>query len=151
MRELILAVQQALQLNLSLSDYRDSDIFIATSETSLPVGVRLPAFGIKDGTDTETKMTCDVSRNVMGITIICWSPSGGVEDAQVVGDATQPGALQMADDAEEVLGDDLLNISGMQFVSRTTSNPSIELVDQASGREVQQKMIMFEYERERES
>jgi len=149
MRELVLAVQQSLQLNLPLADYRDSDIFIATSESSLPVGVRLPAFGVKDGGDVLTDLTCDVNRNVMTVTVICWSPSGGVEDAQVIGDATQPGVLRMADDAEDVLVDNVLGISGMQLARRMTSNPSVELVDSSSGREVQQKTITFAYERER--
>lgn len=146
MKQLILAIQRSLQLSLPIGSYRGSDVFIATSETSHPPGTRFPAIGIKDGSEVIEELACDLDRSTMRVSVICWAPAGGEYEAQVIGDQSQPGVLDMAADVAHILKKNTLDIYEIQSVRLAEVRESLNLVDQESGREVQQQVIIFEYE-----
>lgn len=146
MRNLIIAIQQALKSSLPTDKYRGCDIFIATSETSHPPGTRFPAIGIKDGSEVIEELACDIERSTTSVSVICWAPAGGSYEAQVIGDQSQPGVLKMAEDVAYILKNNTLGSDEIQSVRRAEVRESLNLVDQESGREVQQKTIIFEYE-----
>ncbi|HHL35497.1 MAG TPA: hypothetical protein ENJ30_14150 [Desulfobulbaceae bacterium] len=143
MNELLEAVRKAL--SEGMPEIRD--VFIATDEQVLPAGARLPCIGIKDGTIKTRKLTCGVTEKTLQLSIIAWSPQGK-DAAQVTGDPTQPGVVQMIRDIEDVLDENMLSIVGMTYAGPVEEAESRLFINKQN-KTIQQKIIIFEYERER--
>jgi hypothetical protein len=80
------------------------------------------------------------------VTIIAWADQGK-DDAQIMGDKTQDGVLDMTQQVEDILLDNLLAITGMIGAEVVSETPSRQFIND-KGRSVQQKTITFEFERE---
>lgn len=145
MREELEAIKVTLMTTLPVNDYRSSDVFIARAETDLPAGTRLPAFGIKDGAETVEKQSCDLKRRTFTVSVICWAPTEGRSEEQVVGEA---GVLKMAEDVEHILDGNFLGLEGIQLAEIRDTRESLAIVFEDSGKEAHQKVLVFQYERE---
>lgn len=144
MLEELEAVKVALMTTLPVSKYRTSDIFIARSEDDIPSGVKAPCFGIKDGQFNITKEPCEKKREIGTIFVICWAPTEGRSEEQVVG---RQGVLEMAKAVVQVLDNNLLQLQGLERFDITGGRPSLPLERTDSGKQNQQLVLIFEYER----
>ena len=157
MRNLLLAVQSALRMQLDPSVYRigstpeSGDIFIADNEQYLPDACRFPAVGIKDGGMVVSRdAACPAGSRVEfredTATLICWAPSIGTAiGAGIIGDVTQPGVLDIFRHIHAVLFSNLLLDDVVDV--RLGSIPASITTDQ-DGRISQSLTVPYIYSRE---
>ncbi len=142
MKELLEAVAGRLRQETGVRD-----VFVTTDEQTLLAGTRLPALAVKDGKVTTRKLAGGVVEKSMQVRVIAWAPQGK-DAAQVMGDATQPGVLDLAAAAEGALDGELLGIDGMIDAQPVEELASVLYINQ-QGKAIQQKIITFEYVRQR--
>jgi hypothetical protein len=147
MRDLLIAIKAELQSGLAGGKYRTVDVYIANAADDPPTGTRFPAIGIKDGQETVEQQSCNVDEVSQQVDLVLWAEQGQ-EDTQVMGSATQPGVLQMAVDVENLLRGNTLRLADCSGGYRVRSLSSEQLVNRA-GRVAQQKIVTFEYTRQR--
>jgi hypothetical protein len=144
MKALLTAVKKALQDEIT--GVRTADIFITPDEAVILSGAMIPCYGIKDGSVKRMDLAGNVQNKKMQVTIIAWADQGK-DDAQIMGDKTQDGVLDMTQQVEDILLDNLLAITGMIGAEVVSETPSRQFIND-KGRSVQQKTITFEFERE---
>lgn len=148
MNDLLNAVREVLLEGLDSAVYRAADIYIAVAEDDPPVGMGFPAVGIKDGGETVFQKSCDVDEVTQRVKLVLWAAKSA-GSGQVQGDATQPGVLGSEKDVERALRYKPLPLPGEPFGYKVASSASEQLVS-AAGKVVQQKIVTFEFMRERQ-
>ncbi len=124
-----------------------AQVFITTDEQTILAGIKLPCVGIKDGPVRTRRLAGGVEEKILRVHLVAWAPQGKGA-AQVTGDSTQAGVLAMTATCADLLNGDLLGIEGM-IDARPVEETGSRLYLNQAGRSVQQKIITFEYVRQR--
>lgn len=126
MKTLVLAVQS--QIQASLAYVRDGDVYITPNLNLIPVDVRFPCVGIKDGPVQRVALAgsmVSVTRTVRLAACVEILK----DEASLIGDAAtgDKGALEIVDDLHAALDEELLGLTGCISARFDPQEPESEI------------------------
>ncbi|MFW5490429.1 MAG: hypothetical protein ACNI3A_18730 [Desulfovibrio sp.] len=146
MRDLLIAVRDALRASPVLNYVRGCDVYVTPYEGFIPHGAKFPALGVKDGDVVRKELAGGYLDETLRVTVCVYSQEHDPEEA-VIGNTRRQGIVDIARDVNRVLDENLLGLDGMisAFCAREAAS---ELF--GDDRELlQRKLLTFEFIRER--
>ncbi|WP_319543159.1 hypothetical protein [uncultured Pseudodesulfovibrio sp.] len=141
MKELLNAIRTALE------GIERVTVFVTPDENFLPHEVRLPAIGIKDGSDRRSEGVSMTMSSTIEVKIIPWVKLAK-DEASILGDPAsgEMGIIDLSSAIHVVLDDNLFSISGLESAFSSSETGSKLLGDE---RELLvNKVITYNYEKE---